>query len=190
MSRFKLILKTLLRMEAQDADTSETSKCRDYLTPFCSGAGLDIGYGGDPIVPTAICLDLPERYARYNDYPQHLHGNAQSLYWFTDECLDYVYSSHVLEDFEDTRAVLDEWLRVIRPGGHLILYLPDEQTYRSYCYQQGKPPNIHHIHDNFSLDYIKKCLSHRDDFDIVHERFPVGIYSFELVLRKNSPCPA
>jgi hypothetical protein len=67
----------------------------------------------------------------------------------------------------------------------LILYLPDEQAYRTHCYSQGKPPNVHHIHANFSLDYVKRCLVHRSDVENIHERFPVGIYSFELVLRKK-----
>ncbi|NQU09819.1 class I SAM-dependent methyltransferase [bacterium] len=166
---------------------SETSKCRAALAPFCTGDGLDVGYGGDPIVPHAICVDLPEAYARYESHPQHLHGDAADLRWFRDGCLDFVYSSHVLEDFPDTRAVLDEWLRVLKPGGSLVLYLPDEQTYRAHCRREGKPPNIHHTHEHFSLDHVKRSLAHRTDLEVVHERFPVGIYSFELVVRKRSP---
>lgn len=163
---------------------SETSKCRASLAPFCIGDGMDIGFGGDPIVPHAICMDMVEAYARYESHSQHLHGDAANLHWFRDECLDFIYSSHVLEDFHDTRVVLDEWLRVLKPGGHLVLYLPDEQTYRAYCRSQGKPPNAHHIHEDFSLKHVKDALLHRKDLEIIHERFPVGVYSFELVIRK------
>ena len=35
---------------------SETSAVRDLLAPYCAGDGLDLGYGGDPIVPHAIAL--------------------------------------------------------------------------------------------------------------------------------------
>jgi len=42
---------------------SETSKCRDRLSKFCTGCGLDIGFGGDPIVEHAIRIDLPHPYA-------------------------------------------------------------------------------------------------------------------------------
>lgn len=164
---------------------SETSKCRATLAKFCVGDGVDIGFGGDPIVPHAICMDMPGRYANYMNHVQHLHGDARNLHWFRADALDWVYSSHVLEDFEDTGAVLEEWLRVVRPGGYLVLFLPDEQTYRAYCQMQGKPPNAHHIHQSFSLDFVKGCLAHRRDLEVVHERFPVGIYSFELVLRKR-----
>ena len=163
---------------------SETSKARNSLQKFCVGDGLDIGFGGDPIVNTAICIDLPERYARYKEQPQHIHGDARDLKWFNNDSLDYVYSSHVLEDFADTEAVLGEWLRVLKPGGMLVLYLPDEQTYRVHCRKQGKPPNVHHIHENFSLNHVKDILKENQKVKIVHERFPSGIYSFELVIEK------
>lgn len=166
---------------------SETSKCRESLKKYCSGDGLDIGFGGDPIVSHAICVDLLKPYARYLDYPQHLHGDAKNLYWFKDCCLNFVYSSHLLEDFEDTGAVLDEWTRVLKVGGVLVLFLPDEKAYREHCRRQGKPPNIHHIHEDFSLEFIKCILKSRSNLEIIHEKFPTEIYNFELVIRKISP---
>lgn len=188
--KFKKLLMRVSRRAVSPKKISETSKCRNSLAQFCQGDGMDIGYGGDPIVPHAICMDLPQGYAHYEDHIQHLHGDARDLRWFRSESLDWIYSSHVLEDFENTKVVLDEWLRVVKPGGNLILYLPDEQTYRAYCHSQGRPPNIHHIHEDFRLDTIKDCLADRTDVEIIHERFPVGIYSFELVLRKTDTCPA
>jgi SAM-dependent methyltransferase len=173
------------RVAAAPKSISETSKVRASLAPFCAGDGIDVGFGGDPILPSAIAMDLPERYARYLENPQHLHGDASKLHWFRDGVLDYVFSSHVLEDFQDTAAVLREWLRVLKPGGRLVLFLPDEQTYRAYCAGQGKPPNAHHVHANFGPEYLKSCLP-PDGIEIEHERFPVGIYSFEMVVRKTT----
>lgn len=189
MIMIKKVVKALMSMlkskPSVKASRSETSKCRLALAKYCIGNGLDIGFGGDPIKPDSIAMDLPDSYAKYQDNPQHLHGQADNLFWFCDEVLDYVYSSHVLEDFPDTPKVLKEWLRIIKPGGRLVLYLPDEQTYREHCHSQGKPPNPYHIHANFSLAYVKALLpSH--GIEVEHERFPVGIYSFELVLRKIS----
>ena len=164
---------------------SETSKCRNSLAKYCRGDGIDVGYGGDPIVSHAICIDQSEPYAKYMNHAQHLHGDARTLHWFQDGTLDFVYSSHVLEDFQETRIVLDEWLRVLKPGGVLVLYLPDEQTYREHCRSLGKPSNHHHVHENFSLEFVKNALSHRQDVQFIHSQFPVGIYSFELVVRKE-----
>ena len=181
-----LLSRVKARIVPPERKVSETSRCRESLSRFCVGDGMDIGFGGDPIVPHAICMDLPDPYARYEDHVQHLHGTADKLGWFRDGVLDWVYSSHVLEDFEDTGKVLAEWIRVVKPGGHVVLYLPDEQTYRAHCRRQGKPPNAHHVHEHFGLPYMKEILSRRADVEIVHEAFPVGIYSFELVLRKRA----
>src|SRR3972149_2826407 len=105
---------------------SETFRCRERLKKFCTGYGLDIGYGGDPIVPSAITVDLPKPYAKVGECPLNLGGDAGNLRWFRDTVLDYVYSSHLLEDFPayKTEAVLREWMRVLKPRGNLILYLP------------------------------------------------------------------
>jgi len=169
----------------KESKISETSKCRDSLAPFCIGDGIDIGYGGDPIVPYAICIDLPVAYARYKEHHQHLHGDGTDLTWFRDYSLDFVYSSHVLEDFVDTEAVIIEWIRVLRNGGRLILFLPDEQIYRAYSKKLGKQPNPHHIHDNFSLEYIREIVNRHENLKIVHERFPVYEYSFEIVIERT-----
>jgi predicted SAM-dependent methyltransferase len=46
---------------------------------------------------------------------------------FQDNSLGAVYASHVLEHFShrDTARVLAEWYRVLRPGGALLLNVPD-----------------------------------------------------------------
>jgi len=164
---------------------SETCRCRSSLSRFCEGDGLDIGYGGDPIIPSAICIDLEKRYASYENFPQHLHGDGADLHWFKDNVMDYVYSSHVLEDFENTESVLKEWIRVVKPNGRIILFLPDEQAYRNHCTKQGLPPNAHHIHETFSLNYLMEILKSIENVEVEHSTPLVHHYSFELVLRKK-----
>lgn len=171
---------------------SETSTCRETLAPYCVGNGIDIGAGSDAIVPTAICIDraenAPDR-AHVGTSPTHLVGDAANLYWFKDGCLDYAFSSHVLEDFEDTTAVLKEWLRVIRPGGNLVLFLPDQQAYVAHCRANGSLPNQAHKHDDFSLQYVIKCLCECGfkESNLVHMSWPFkgNPYSFSLVVRKK-----
>lgn len=45
---------------------------------------------------------------------------------FEDNTFDLLYSSHVLEHFkkDDTQSVLNEWVRVIKPGGTIRLSVP------------------------------------------------------------------
>lgn len=163
---------------------SETSKARKSLAPFCKGNGIDIGFGGDPITKEAISVDLFSPYAKYKSHPLNLKGSGDNLYWFKDAVLDFVYSSHLLEDFEHTQRVLDEWIRVLKPKGKLVLFLPNEQLYRAYCKKNGKPSNHNHIHKHFSLDFVKQLLLKKDNIKIIHEVKISNIYSFELVLEK------
>jgi predicted SAM-dependent methyltransferase len=166
---------------------SETSVCRERLKKFCFGDGLDLGFGGDPIIPSAITVDMNIPYAEVGCSPQHLHGDARNLCWFKDGVLDYVYSSHLLEDFPEgeTGLVLTEWMRVIKPGGFLILYCPDEQKYREHCRLTGQGYNEAHKVSRFSLDYVKQVLSSLGvAYSIVHENAYVDGYSFEIVVMK------
>ncbi|MBI5771137.1 MAG: class I SAM-dependent methyltransferase [Verrucomicrobia bacterium] len=169
---------------------SETSKCRARLAPFCAGYGLDLGFGGDPIVPHAIGMDMPQPYSDVGKLPVQLGGDATRLVWFADGTLDFVFSSHLLEDFVAVGAVLREWLRVLKPGGRLIIFCPDEQVYRRHCAATGQPYNTHHVHADFSLAYVKRELArlgvpHR----VLHEAALIDVYSWEIVVEKLAPTP-
>jgi len=163
---------------------SETSKCRARLAPFCVGYGLDLGFGGDPITEQAIRVDLPQPYAYTGSAPVQLGGDAAELRWFQDGVLDYVYSSHLLEDFPDTEGVLREWLRVLRPGGNLVIFCPDEQIYLTYCQRTGAIHNQNHCHADFSLPKVRNILRRIGGVKFIYENPLVDIYSWELVTQK------
>lgn len=163
---------------------SETSKCRLRLSPYCIGYGVDLGFGGDPINDSAIRIDQVSPYARTGGDSIQLGGDARNLKWFNDEVLDYVYSSHLLEDFEDTKSILKEWLRVLKKGGNLIIYCPDEQKYRLHCKKTGQIYNDNHKHADFSLSKIKLILEEMRLTEIIHENPLVEDYSWEIVCKK------
>jgi predicted SAM-dependent methyltransferase len=163
---------------------SETSRCRVRLAPYCEGYGLDLGFGGDPIVPSAIRMDMPTPYANTGEYSVQLGGQAEDLYWFRDSVLDYVYSSHLLEDYVDTEVILREWLRVLRLGGRLIVFCPDEQVYRKHCALTGQPYNTKHIHADFSLEKVKRHLERIGRTRTIYENALVDVYSWDLVCEK------
>jgi len=169
---------------------SETSKCRARLAPYCLGYGVDVGFGGDPIVPQAIGVDLPQPYSDVGRLPVQLGGDATRLVWFADGTLDFVFSSHLIEDFREVGAVLNEWLRVLKPGGRLIIFCPDEPVYRRHCAATGQPYNTHHVHADFSLAYVKRELAGlRVASRVLYENPLVDIYSWEIVVEKMAPVP-
>jgi SAM-dependent methyltransferase len=162
---------------------SETESCRHRLAKWCVGNGVDLGFGGDPIVPTAICFDRQECHSARSKTkepasPTHFAWDVSTLP-FKDGVLDYVYSSHCLEDFEDTVSVILEWVRVLKRGGVLVLFLPDQ-----VAYEKVGGDNAAHKHKDFSLKYVKGRIP--QCCEVVYELFPVenNAYSFDLVVKK------
>ncbi len=106
----------------------EASKTRRTWGPeilsLLTGKGIDIGCGPDPIVPDVDRFDVDQ-------------GDANMITRFVHEQYDFVFSSHTLEHMHDPYAALREWFALVKPGGHLILLVPDEDLY-----EQGHFPSI------------------------------------------------
>lgn len=168
---------------------SETAKHRELVLRYCEGNILDIGSGGDPIVPWAIQLDLPQaNYLRYNvNRPEgHIHyrGDCRDLP-FKDGTLDAVHSSHVIEDFQDWWPIIKEWDRVLKVGGFLIISVPDHKRFRDSV-ARGQGDNLSHKHESH-VGELSSYL-HRS-YHIFHDDFVSDApteYSILFVGRKKS----
>jgi ADP-heptose:LPS heptosyltransferase len=156
------------------AYNKETSFCRDRLVQYCRGKGIDVGCGDNKILPEAIGVDIA-------DAANEVTADARQLP-FEDGLMDYVFSSHCLEDVEDTGGTLSEWMRVLRAGGNLVLYLPHKNFYP----RAGTPDaNPNHKYDLYP-DFVLAALSETNDYEILHidEAGTGGEHSFSLVVRK------
>ena len=152
----------------------EADFCRDRLVQYCRGRGIDIGCGDNKILPEAVGVDI-------DDVANEVTADARQLP-FEDESMDYVFSSHCLEDFEDTGGVLAEWMSVLRPGGNLVLYLPHKNFYPRVSTPGANPNHKHDLDPNVVL----AALSETNDYEILHidEAGTGGERSFSLVVRK------
>lgn len=96
-----------------------------FLTRYFVGEGIDIGAGPDGLSKYVGVFPLL-RAVRDWDLPD---GDAQHLAGVADASLDFVHASHCLEHMRDPRVALANWLRVVRPGGHIVVTVPDEDMY-------------------------------------------------------------
>lgn len=97
----------------------------NFTSRYFVGQGIDIGGKPDPL---ALYQELFCRMdgVRTWDWED---GDAQFLASVHDNSLDFIHSSHCLEHLVDPREGLKNWLRVLKPGGHLIITIPDEDMY-------------------------------------------------------------
>ena len=84
---------------------------------------LHLGCGWRNFGPTWVHIDG-------GDYAHLDHNSVTDLSHIDDNTVSLVYSSHMLEYLDRTEAcaVLQEWCRVLRPGGTLRLAVPDFES--------------------------------------------------------------
>jgi SAM-dependent methyltransferase len=108
-------------------EAAKTEKIRgpEFLKKYFSGKVLDIGCGDDLVVPNAEPFDKEQ-------------GDAQNiLNYLSPESYDCVHSSHSLEHMGGVPEVLEQWWQLVKPGGTMIIVVPDEDLY-----EQGVWPSL------------------------------------------------
>jgi tetratricopeptide (TPR) repeat protein len=56
-------------------------------------------------------------------------GDAMMMGSVADDAYDFVHASHYLAQMDDPLQALGNWIRICKPGGHLIITAPDEDLY-------------------------------------------------------------
>ncbi len=107
-------------------ETSKTNEIRGeaFLNTYCSGRVIDIGCGDELVVANAEGFDLAQGDANFIDELR----DADSY--------DCVHSAHCLEHMMDPKDAMARWWKLVKPGGHMIIVVPDEDLY-----EQGEWPS-------------------------------------------------
>ena len=96
-----------------------------FIRKYLSGRVIDIGAGNDLVCAHAEGFDRDD-------------GDANVITRFRKAGgYDAVHSSHCLEHMHDPASALAEWWSLVKPGGYLIVVVPDEDLY-----EQGIWPSI------------------------------------------------
>lgn len=170
----------------QDPQGNEAAKIKFDVLPYTMGSLLDIGCGPDKLWPHALGVDSTADTALFGIpmKPDIVVPDATQLSIFGNGAFDTVFSSHTLEHIADHKAALMEWWRLVRPGGHLVLYLP----HRDYYPNIGQPgANPDHKHDFVPADICGVMKEIAPDWSLLvnEERNGGREYSFLQVFRKE-----
>jgi predicted SAM-dependent methyltransferase len=107
--------------------------------PIESSAKLKLHLGcGKRYLPGFVHVDRA-------DYPHiDFRCGADSLGMFESDAAEFIYASHMLEYFDrvEVRRVLEEWRRVLCPGGLLRLAVPDFEALAEVYFQNKKLDTI------------------------------------------------
>lgn len=118
--------------KADGPQGNESAKIRWEIVPYTRGRVLDLGCGPYKAFNHFIGVDNGHHAQMFgHQFKPDLVSECDKLSLIASQSCDAVFSSHLLEhfDYEKVPDILKEWTRVIRPGGHLILYVPDEDEY-------------------------------------------------------------
>jgi SAM-dependent methyltransferase len=113
----------------ENSRNNEAAKIRWELVPYMNGRILDLGCGPYKAFPHFTGVDNGHHWGMAGADVKV--DTAEDLSLFAGRSCDGVFSSHLLEHipFEKVPATLTEWMRVLKPGGHLMLYLPADDAY-------------------------------------------------------------
>lgn len=168
---------------------SETSKVRHLVIPYCQGFGCDIGFGGDKVMKeNCLGIDLPTPYANTGgekvDIPCDVFKEPIPV---PDNHFDYVYSSHLIEDFQDTEKGLREFLRILKDNGNLVLVFPDQPKYEKFCRRTGQPLNLYHVHKQMGYDFMLNVMDKISEvkYEIIYSSKMEIDYNIVIVFRMN-----
>lgn len=105
----------------------EAAKIAPLVVQYLQGRCLDIGSGQGKVWPQLIGIDL----AHDKGKPiTDMMMDGTNLCTFADASVDGIFSSHFLNCLDRAKVpdVLAEWARVLKPGGYLVLYLPNSEV--------------------------------------------------------------
>lgn len=139
-----------------DPNGSESMKMLWELVQFTRGRGLDLGCGPSKTFPHFIGVDNHKDTQLFGiQMKPDIVCDVTKLDVFGSASMDFVFSSHVLEHIQDHHSALKEWWRVIRPGGHLCLYLPHKDHYPNIGTEGANPDHVHDFMPQDIVDAMK-----------------------------------
>lgn len=112
-------------------------------------------------------IEAGETYTYYKDNKGHQYiSEATDLGLIPDSKYDFVLSSHCLEHVANPLKALNEWLRVIKNGGVILIVLPNKH----YTFDHNRPvTSMAHLIDDYSSRIGEDDLTHLEEILKLHD---------------------
>jgi len=94
-----------------------------FVQCYFAGEGLDICAGNDPLSARA------HLFPRVRNVKSWREGDVTQMAGMQEASFDFVHASHLLADVTNPGKALARWLELLKPGGHAVVTVPDEDLY-------------------------------------------------------------
>jgi SAM-dependent methyltransferase len=161
---------------SQDARAiNDSSTMREFLSAELHGVGLEVGAGASPYpVPLRCTVLYGDRMSHEQLLAERYEGQEEAdlvrpdmltdfsaLAGVADESLDFVIGCHVIEHVFDPIGSIVHAHRVLKPGGTLILVVPD----KSRTFDRDRPvTKLEHLILDHKAPDSKRDYAHYEEF--------------------------
>lgn len=178
----------LRKIGAESAKSFNEKVSTGFFDKYMRGKGIEIGCNTDDcILPDCVGINLTTP------------GYDGTHIFEERNTFDYLYSSHCLEHVHNPIVTLQEWYRIVKPGGFIVVVVPHMDLYEK---KHSMPSRFSAEHKRFyssqSLLYdIQKSLTKNTyrirhlkecdagyDYTLPSDVHPVGQYEIEVVIEK------
>lgn len=171
------------RIEARSRDSKYYDHERKLAARYARGKGIDVGCGSKKTTPACIGVDLTPK-GQYGFAGSQLFEASQADIVasgddlpFKDGELDFVIARHNLEHYIDPVKTLQEWRRVLRVGGTLVLIMPDEAHLDTIMLD----PTHYHV---YTQESMARLIGAVGGFRIARNEQAIPKWSFIAVAKK------
>ena len=93
-------------------------------------------------------------------------SEASDLKGIENNAYDFLLASHCLEHCANALKTVEEWLRVIKPGGCLLMILPDKR----FTFDHNRPTtSFEHLLADYNNKTDEKDLTHAEEIFRLHD---------------------
>lgn len=130
----------------------------NFINKYFIGKGIDIGGKPDPLL---LYMELFPQIKDVKVWDLE-EGDAQLMKGVRKNSYDFVHSSHCLEHLHDPIEGIKNWFRILKPGGYLVIIVPDEDLY-----EQGIFPSTYNEDHKWTFTIYKNSSWSKKSINII-----------------------
>ncbi len=155
---------------------------RDIAFQYLKGEGIEVGALHAPLqVPESVKVHYVDRMSVSDlrkQYPElgavglveaDIVDNGETLSSIADNSWDFVIANHMIEHCQNPIGALENFLRVVKPGGLVYMGVPDKR----YTFDIDRPlTSLDHLIQDYKEGTEWSKLGHYEEYVRLVDKFP------------------